>query len=432
MFLTDNLGVNPQGHLTLGGLDTVELAKEFGTPLYLMDENKIREIMGVYRDAIDKYYDGRGLVCYASKAFSCKQIYRVAQDEGIGVDVVSIGELYTAVSAGMDTSKICCHGGNKSDEELRFAVEQSVGRIVADSFNELERLNAIAGKAGKTVTVLLRLAPGIEAHTHEFIRTGGIDTQFGFAIQTGAAMQAVKLTLTMPNLKLTGIHCHIGSQIIDKEAFEHAAEVMVSFMEEIRSETGVLMTELNLGGGMGIRYTMSDPVIDYDSYMQGVSMALKAACKARDIPIPFIIVEPGRSIVGASGITLYRIGGVKEIPNIRKFISIDGGMTDNIRFALYGASYEFTVANKANEEKTQTVAIAGPCCESGDMLAKQAALQECERGDYLAAFATGAYNYSMASNYNRRMKPPVIMVKDGKAYIAVKREALADLVRNDI
>lgn len=432
MFITDNLSVNEKGHLTVAGQDTTLLAKQYGTPLYLMDEELIRKTMQTYRDAINKYYGGKGLVCYASKAFSCKQIYRIASSEKIGVDVVSMGELYTTRSVDFDPSKICCHGCNKSDAELSYAVSEGVGYIVVDSFNEIDRLDEIAARANKTVTALIRLAPGIEAHTHEFIRTGGIDTQFGFAIETGAAMEAVKAISLKKNINLVGIHCHIGSQIVDVDAFEHAADVMVSFIEKIKVETGLLMTTLNLGGGFGIRYTQSDPVVDYDKYMQCVSVALKAVCKRYSMEVPFIIVEPGRSIVGAAGVTIYEVGGVKEVPNIRTFVSIDGGMTDNIRFALYSAEYEFTIANKANLPKTEAVAISGPCCESGDMLAKKAMLQKCERGDYLASFATGAYNYAMSSNYNRRMKPPVVMLYKGESYVAVKREDLNDIIRNDI
>lgn len=431
MFITDNLNINQSGHLAVAGQDTVLLAKQYGTPLYLMDEELIRKTMQTYKNAIDKYYDGKGLVCYASKAFSCKQIYRIAKEEGIGIDVVSTGELYTARSVDFTPSMICCHGCNKSNEELSYAVEQGVLYIVVDSFNELDRLDEIAKKANKIVDILLRIAPGIEAHTHEFIRTGGNDTQFGFAIETGAAMEAVSAALTKKNLNVVGIHCHIGSQIIDIDAFEHTAEVMLSFMAKINEETGLLLTTVNLGGGFGIRYTQNDPVINYDSYMQSVSVALKAACEKYALPMPFVIVEPGRSIVGAAGVTLYEVGGVKKIPNIRTFVAIDGGMTDNIRFALYGAEYEFTIANKANLPKTQAVAISGPCCESGDMLTKETTLQECERGDILATFATGAYNYSMSSNYNRRTKPPVVMLYKGNSYIAVKRETLEDIIRND-
>lgn len=432
MFITENLAVNEKGHLTVAGQDTVELAKQYGTPLYLMDEELIRQTMRTYKNAIEKYYGGRGLVCYASKAFSCKQIYRIASDENIGIDVVSMGELYTARSVDFDPSKICCHGCNKSNQELTYAVEEGVGYIVVDSFNELERLDEIAKNTGRIVNVLLRLAPGIEAHTHEFIRTGGIDTQFGFAIETGAAMSAVKAALSKKNLKLSGLHCHIGSQIIDVDAFEHAADVMLGFMLNMKKETGCILEVLNLGGGFGIRYTQSDPVIDYDEYMSCVCDAFKEACERYALPVPFVIIEPGRSIVGASGVTLYEVGGVKKVPNIRTFVSIDGGMTDNIRYALYGAKYEFAIANKADLPKTQTVAISGPCCESGDLLTKETKLQECERGDILATFATGAYNYSMSSNYNRRARPPVVMLYKGESYVAVRREDLDDIVRNDI
>lgn len=430
--ISSNLTINEKGNLAVAGQDTVALAKQYGTPLYLMDEELIRKNCQMYRSSIEKYYDGKGLVCYASKAFSCKQIYRIAKEEGIGVDVVSMGELYTAMSVGFDPAKMCYHGNNKTRAELVYALECGVGRIVVDSFNELTMLDELAGKMGKNAEVLLRLSPGIDAHTHDFVQTGQLDSKFGFAIELGTAMEAVEAALQKKNLTLRGIHCHIGSQIFDLEPFEHTARVMLQFVADIKAKTGYEISDLNLGGGFGIKYTDGDDPVEYDKYMESVSVVVKNACQELSIALPFIIIEPGRSIVGSAGVTLYEIGNIKDIPNVRKYVSVDGGMNDNIRYALYGAEYEFTVANRANEEKTQKVTVAGRCCESGDLLGKDVMLQNCEIGDTLAVLATGAYNYSMSSNYNRTRKPSVVMLYKGESYVAVQRETLEDIVRNDL
>lgn len=432
MFITDNYDINDKGNLTISGVDTTLLAKKYGTPLYVMDEKKIRENCQTFKNSINKYYDGNGLVCYASKAFSCKQMYRIANEEGIGIDTVSMGELHTAMSVNFDPSKICYHGNNKTREELTYALKCGVSRIVIDSISELTMLNSIAGSMGIHAGILLRLSPGIEAHTHDFIKTGQIDSKFGFAIELGTAMEVVKLALNMPNLILMGIHCHIGSQIFDLEPFCPTAKVMLNFIGDIKNETGYEVPELNLGGGFGIKYTQNDDPIEYDSYMESVSEVIKSVATELNMDLPFIIIEPGRAIVGSAGLTLYEIGNVKEIKDIRTYVSVDGGMTDNIRYALYGSEYEFTVANRAAEPKTELVTIAGRCCESGDLLAKDVAIQKCIPTDILATFATGAYNYSMSSNYNRTLKPAVIFVNNGDSYFAVKRETLDDVIRNDI
>lgn len=428
----NRIAVNEKNHLVFAGADVTELAQKFGTPLYVMDEGQIRENMRLYRRSIEKFYGGKGLVCYAGKAFSCKEIYRIAQEEGIGADAVSAGELYTAIQAGFDPANICYHGNNKTDRELAYLLESGVGRIVADAYDELDRLDELAGKMGKKPRVLLRLCPGVEAHTHEFIRTGGIDSKFGFAIELGDAMKAVRLALSKPNLQLCGIHCHIGSQIFDSDPFEHTAEIMLHFLDEVRKETGVLLPELNLGGGFGIRYTEEDTPKPYDGYMEQVSRKVGQVCAELEMEQPFILLEPGRSIVGEAGITLYEIGSIKEIPGIRTYVAIDGGMTDNIRPVLYGAKYDFLLANKMDLPPVRKVTVAGRCCESGDVLGKDILLPECGRGDLLAVLSTGAYHYSMASNYNRVPRPAVVMVRDGQARLAVRRESLEDLARNDI
>ncbi|MEG0854659.1 MAG: diaminopimelate decarboxylase [Angelakisella sp.] len=426
------LDTNALGHLTIGGRDTVELAQQYGTPLYVMDEGEIRSVCRSYVTSMERCYGGNGLIAYASKAMSCKAVCRIAMDEGLGLDVVSAGELYTAMSVDFPPEKIIFHGNNKTIEELTLALEYGVGRIVVDNLTELTLLASLAEARGSKTGIMLRIKPGVDAHTHDFVRTGQIDSKFGFALETGEALDAVKQALACTSLKLLGIHCHIGSQIFDIEPFAHAAEVMVGFLGEIFRVTGVVLPELNLGGGFGIKYVVENDPVPYGNYMERVSTVVKAACKKQEIPLPYVILEPGRSIVGSSGITLYRVGAVKEIPNVRTYISVNGGMGDNPRYALYHSDYTFTIANKATKPKAQAVTVAGKCCESGDLLGENVPLQETAVGDILAVLATGAYNYSMSSNYNRNGRPPVIMVKDGETRVIIRRETLEDIVRNDL
>ena len=432
MFVSSNLDVNEQGHLTIGGIDTIELTKKYGTPLYVMDEDLIRENCRSFKDSIDRYYGGEGLVCYASKAFCCKAMCRIMMDEGIGLDVVSEGELFTASSVGFPMDKVCFHGNNKTDEELSLAIRYGVGRIIVDNIYELERLGRLAGESGKKVNIMYRIKPGIDAHTHDFIRTGQIDSKFGFALETGEAFEAVKKALEIENVDLVGLHCHIGSQIFDIDPFVLAAEVMINFIAKIKDELGFEVKELNLGGGFGIKYTDDDTPVPYDKYMEKVSVKVKELCKEKNISLPFILIEPGRSIAAPAGITLYTVGGVKNIPNIRTYVSVDGGMGDNPRYALYKSKYDVVAANKADMPKSETVTIAGKCCESGDLIGEGMPIQKVEEGDIIAVLATGAYNYSMSSNYNRIPKPAVVMVKGGESRIAVMRETLEDIVRNDV
>lgn len=432
MFVSKNLSVNEKGHLTIGGLDTADLAQKYGTPLYVMDEDLLRENCRSFKQSIDRYYGGKGLVCYASKVFCCKEMYRIMMSEDMGLDVVSSGELYTAASVGFPMEKVCFHGNNKTDEELSMALEQNVGRIVVDNIFELERLNRLACERGAKANIMFRIKPGIDAHTHDFVRTGQIDSKFGFALETGEALEAVKKAISLEHIELSGLHCHIGSQIFDIDPFVLAAEVMMNFIARIRDELGYEIKELDLGGGFGIKYTDADSPVPYDSYMEKVSEKVKALCAEKNLKLPFILIEPGRSIAGPAGITLYTVGGIKHIPNIRTYISVDGGMGDNPRYALYKSKYDFVNALRASEPKSETVTVAGKCCESGDLLGEGAPIQHTEEGDIIAVLATGAYNYSMSSNYNRIPKPPVVMVKDGASRVIVKRETLEDIVRNDI
>ena len=432
MFVSKNLSVNEKGHLAIGGTDTVSLAEQYGTPLYVMDEELIRENCRSFKESIDRYYGGKGLVCYASKAFCCKAMCRVMMSENIGLDVVSEGELYTAASVGFPMENVCFHGNNKTDGELSLAIEHKVGRIIVDNIFELERLNALAKKKGVRANIMYRIKPGIDAHTHDFIRTGQIDSKFGFALETGEAFEAVQKAISLENIELVGLHCHIGSQIFDIDPFVLAAEVMINFISEIKTKTGCEVRELNLGGGFGIKYTNEDSPVAYDKYMEMVSEKVKALCQEKNVTLPFIIIEPGRSIAAPAGITLYTVGGIKNIPNIRTYVSIDGGMGDNPRYALYKSKYDAVVANKASEPKNTTVTIAGKCCESGDLIGEGMPLQQAEPGDIIAVLATGAYNYSMSSNYNRIPKPAVVFVNGGESRVVVKRETLEDIVRNDL
>lgn len=432
MLVSENLNVNENGHLEIGGVDTVKLVEEYGTPLYVMDEVLIRKSCRRFKDSIDKYYDGRGMVCYASKAFSCLEMCRVIKSEGIGLDVVSIGELYTAVKAGFDCKKIGFHGNNKTNQELEYAVECGVGHIIVDNISELIRLEEIAKAKGTKVNIMFRIKPGIDAHTHDFVKTGQIDSKFGFALETGEAFDAVKKAVACEYVELNGLHCHIGSQIFDIDPFEAAAEVMLKFISQIKSELGYVIKELNLGGGFGIKYLDEHDPTPYESYMEKVSKTVKKCCAEYHIEQPFILIEPGRSIAAPAGITLYTVGARKEIPNIRTYVSIDGGMCDNPRYALYKSEYEAIVANKANEERSDVVTIAGKCCESGDLIGENMPLQYAVTGDIIAVCATGAYNYSMSSNYNRIQKPAVVFVNNGQSRVVVKRETLDDIIRNDV
>ena len=432
MFVSKNLNVNEKGHLTIAGVDTVTLAEKYGTPLYVMDEDLIREHCRSFKSSIEKYYNGQGMACYASKAFSCKAMCKIIEEEGMGLDVVSEGELYTAMCAGFPMERVGFHGNNKTDSELRYAVEQRVGRIIVDNIYELERLDKIASDAGIKANIMFRVKPGIDAHTHDFVKTGQIDSKFGVALETGEAFEIVKKAISLNNINLVGLHCHIGSQIFDIDPFVSAAEVMIGLFEKIKTELSYEIKELNLGGGFGIKYTDEDTPVEYDKYMEKVSARVKELCSEKNLKLPYIHIEPGRSLVAPAGITLYRLGCIKEIPDVRTYISVDGGMCDNPRYALYKSKYDAVVANRAAEPKTDIVTIAGKCCESGDLIGENMKIQKAEVGDIIAVLATGAYNYSMASNYNRIPKPAVIMLRNGESRVVVKRETLEDIVRNDL
>ena len=431
----ETLKINSKGHLEIGGCDAVDLAKNFGTPLYVFDEKYIRDMMRVYRDTIEKEYGGNGLVLYASKAFSCMAIYRIAAQENIGVDVVSGGELYTAVKAGFPAEKIYMHGNNKLLRELEFAVDAGVGTIVVDSYDEADMLDDIAKAKGVEQNVLIRINPGVEAHTHAFVQTARTDSKFGFSIYDGTAEKMSAYILKKEHLNLKGYHCHIGSQIFEKQSFVLAAQKAMDFMAMIKSDLGFEADTLNIGGGFGIWYTDDDAKISVDgyaAYLEALISAVKEKSSELGLKQPYLLIEPGRSIVGEAGITLYTVGAIKDIPGIKKYVAIDGGMFDNPRYALYQSKYTVLLANRANEACTEKVTIAGKCCESGDLIAVDVPLPEARRGDIAAVLSTGAYNYSMASNYNRNFIPPAILVHGGKAEYIVKPQTYDDLVRNDV
>lgn len=430
--ISESVGVSTSGHLTIGGADCVELAKEYGTPLYVFDESSIVKACNDFKNSIDEYYDGNGKVLYASKAFSCKEMYRIIRSLGIGADVVSGGELYTASEAGFDPSDIMFHGNNKTVSELEYAVNAGVGRIVVDNIFELERLQVIAETADRTVSVLLRIKPGIDAHTHSFVLTGQIDSKFGFALENGEAMEAAVRCLEYKNIDLKGFHCHIGSQIFDTEPFEKAAETMIEFMADFRDKTGVSLPELDLGGGFGVKYVENDGQIPFDEFMKHASSALKKKASEREFPVPFVYIEPGRSIIAPAGITLYTVGSIKTIENIRTYVAIDGGMTDNPRYALYQSEYTIEIANKADKPKDFVATVAGKCCESGDLIQENAPMQTPSVGDTMAVLTTGAYNYSMSSNYNRIPRPAAVMVNNGVGRVIINRETYEDIIKNDI
>lgn len=431
MYLHGTSTINDQGHLTIGGCDVTELAQQYGTPLYIVDEALVRQRAREYVEA----FQASGLqfqVAYASKAFSVMAMCAIAEQENMSLDVVSDGELYTALKAGFPAQRIHFHGNNKTPEEILMALDANIGCFVVDNFIELQLLNALAAEQGKKVNVLLRVTPGVEAHTHDYISTGQQDSKFGFDVSNGTAFEAVKQAAALANLHVLGVHSHIGSQIFEVDGFEMAASRVAQFAVQIRDELNVTFSVINLGGGFGIRYTAEDKPLPVAVYVKAITDAIKNNFGANNYPLPEIWVEPGRSIVGDAGTTLYTIGTSKDIPGVRKYIAVDGGMTDNPRPALYESKYDAVIANRASEAVSETVTVAGKCCESGDKLIIDCELASPQIGDLLAVFCTGAYNYAMASNYNRIRRPAVVFVKDGQSDLVVKRESLDDIVGNDI
>ena len=432
--ICDNLSVNELGHLCLGGVDVCSLAQKHGTPLYLMDENKIREKCRIYVNAMRDAFGENALPLYASKAASFKQIYRIIMSEGMGTDLVSSGELYTAESVGFPLDKAYFHSNNKTDADINYAIDAGVGYFVVDNVEELDSINEIAKSKNVRQKILLRLTPGIDPHTYAAVATGKVDSKFGSAIETGQAEQIAKYASELDGIELCGFHCHVGSQVFDSDVFLRAGEIMLDFIALMQKKYGFVTRELDLGGGYGVPYLQSDPTIDIASNIHLVAKHMRAYCEKLGISMPAVRMEPGRSIVADSGMTVYTAGTVKRIPGYKNYVSVDGGMADNPRYALYRSSYTVCLANRMNSTApTFNCTVAGRCCESGDLIQENVTLPaDIVRGDIIAVLTTGAYNYSMSSNYNRLPKPPVVMIKDGCDYIAVKRETPEDVCRNDI
>lgn len=431
--ICDNITTGQNGHLFFAGQDTVELARQYGTPLYLLDEDQIRENCRVYTRAFQKHFGPGARPLYASKANAFKHIYQIMREENMGIDVVSSGEIYTALQAGYPLENAYFHSNNKTDEDIRYAIANHIGYFVADNVEEVKAVDAEAARAGIRQKILLRLTPGIDPHTYEAVATGKVDSKFGSAIETGQAEEITAFTLKREHIELVGFHCHVGSQVFAEDIFERAAVIMLEFVADMKKKYNYLAQQLDLGGGYGVRYVDSDPYLDVDKKVSEVAAAIKETCQRLGIEMPDIHMEPGRSIVANAGMTLYTAGTLKKIPGYKNYVSIDGGMPDNPRFALYKSSYTCLLANKMTEDKDFECSVVGRCCESGDIIQEHVMLpHSVQRGDTVAVCTTGAYNYSMASNYNRLPRPPIVMLRDGKSYVAVRRESLADLCLNDL
>ena len=417
--------------LFIGGVNMVDLAKEQGTALYVFDEADLRDRMKQYRESFTECYANSG-VLYASKAFLNKEVLRIANEEGMFLDVSGGGELACARAVGFPMERVFVHGNNKTESELREAISAGVGRIVLDTRIELERVSRIAGELGATQKILMRITPGVEADTHEYIKTGCEDSKFGFTMLNDFAFKCVGDVLNASNVELTGFHCHIGSQIFALHSFAEAVEVMVKFAARVRDEYGLVIEDLDMGGGLGIAYLADDVPSSIQSFAQVTANAVMEACLAQGIALPRLLVEPGRSLVANAGVTLYTIGVMKTLPNIRKYVGIDGGMSDNIRTALYHANYEATVANKADQPRTEIVTLCGKHCESGDAVVLDGSLQHPDLGDIVCVFSTGAYCYTMASTYNGQPRPAIVFVRDGQARVVTRRETYDDLMARDL
>ncbi len=431
MKLFGTMKMNAQNHLEIGGCDAAELAKTHGTPLYVMDENLVRENMRLFRE----HFVSEKLDCqviYASKAFLNMAMCRIAMEEGIGIDAVSAGELYTIVRSDFPRENIYMHGNNKTDMEIEMAVSEGIGRIVVDNMDEVDVLERIAMSKGVKADVLVRLNPGVTAHTHQYIQTSKHDSKFGESIYGRKIFGIIERILDSPAINLHGFHCHIGSQINDEDPFFETVSVMTDFIKVVEERNGYKAEELNLGGGFGVYYSGEDSPIKLSDFLSKLVKHIESKIERNDLAVKKVMIEPGRAIVGNSGITLYSVGGVKETYGGRNYIFVDGGMADNPRTALYDARYEAALANRMSDQPEERYTIAGKCCESGDVIIRDIEFPKVKKGDLIAVFTTGAYNYSMSSNYNRLGRPAVVFASEGKSRVTVKRETLDDLIRNDI
>ncbi len=430
-FVCETLEVNPAGHLSVGGCDCLDLAREFGTPLYVMDEMAVRANCRAFRQAVETCYGAGGKVIYASKALCTKAILSIMHQEGIGVDVVSGGELATALAAGVPADTLMYHGNFKTLAEIRQGLAAGVGRFVVDNRLELDQLSGLCEETGRKADVLFRVKPGIDAHTHDYVLTGQIDSKFGVALENGEALDILRDAWDRPGIRVRGIHCHIGSQIFEVEPFVQTVRVMLGLMDEFRQATGKVLEELNLGGGFGIRYVDEHRPLPPARFMEACAAEIRRFCSERDFPMPFVAIEPGRAMVAAAGITLYTVGSVKTIPGIRTYVAVDGGMFENPRYALYGSPYDAVLAAAPLAERVRPVTIAGKCCESGDLIQEHLPMPGVRPGDIMAVMATGAYNYSMAGNYNRNPRPAMVLCREGRARVIVRRETYENLLERD-
>ena len=429
---TENLDINEKGHLLIGQHDAVELAKEFGTPLYVLDEDLMRLNCRRFKRAMDEYCGGNGLCLYASKALCTMHTVKVAAEEGLGADAVSGGEIYTLFKAGFPMDKVYFHGNNKTAEEIALAIDCGVGHFIVDNRYELDMLNAIAGEKGVVQKILFRIKPGVDAHVHDYVKTGQIDSKFGVALENGEADEIHDYAVTLPNVQVDGVHCHIASGVFEIAPFIEAANVMMSFVAKLKEKHGLEISILNLGGGFGVAYDAEDKPLPAADYIKNVAAAVKQLAEDKGLAMPMLVFEPGRSVVAHAGTTLYTVGGVKPIENVRTYVSVDGGMGDNPRYIIYGAKYTILRANDAEAEPVAPVTIAGKCCESGDLIQENVMMPEIKVGDTIAVLGTGAYNYSMASNYNRIPRPAIVALRGGEKKIVVKRESYEDMIRNDL
>ena len=430
--IATNITRGADGVLRFAGQSVPALAEQYGTPLYLMDEERIRSNCRMYKDALRAAFGENALPLYAGKACAFKEMYRIAADEGMGIDAVSRGEIYTALQAGFPAERIWFHGDGKTDEDIRFALENGVGCFVVDGPEELEAVNAEAGKRGMRQRVLLRVTPGIDPHTYEAVNTGRVDVKFGVPIGTGQAYDFVRAALDMPHVLVEGLHCHVGSMVFEESVFEDTADLMFAFMRELREKLGYVTGTLDLGGGYGVRYTEADGRADIPGRIVLLARHMRALSEESGLPMPRVLMEPGRSIVADAGMTVYTVSAVKRIPGFKNHVIVDGGMTDNPRYCLYGSQYTVLHAEREAGE-TAVFDLAGRCCESGDIIQPAVTLpDDIRRGERVAVCTTGAYNYSMASNYNRLGRPPVVMLRDGESRVVVRREGLDSLCALDV
>ena len=431
--ICENISRNQEGELCFADMPLSALAEKYGTPLYLYDEARVRHNCRVYLDAVREGFGPDARIMYASKAASFKQLYRIVKEEGLGVDVVSCCEIYTAVSAGFPLANAYFHSNNKTDADIDFAIKNGIGYFVVDNAEELFSIDEIAKKHGIKQKIMLRITPGIDPHTYAAVATGKVDSKFGSAIETGQAKEITSLALTFENIDLCGFHCHVGSQIFDADVYLATSKVMLGFISDMERELGFVCRDLDIGGGLGVRYVASQPKLNIRETILCVAEEMKKEATRLNITLPRISLEPGRSIVADAGLTVYTVGTVKRIPGYKSYVSVDGGMTDNPRFALYGSPYTILPVFGEAGENYELCSVVGRCCESGDILQENVPMpKNIQRGNLLACLTTGAYHYSMASNYNRIPRPPVVMLNNGESYVAVKREAIEDLARLDM